>query len=378
MKRACIVRHRDYEMKVRREAHALRDDGFRVDVICLRETGHRLIERQDGVRVIRLPLGRERGGRWRYLFDYAAFFVAAALVLSALELKHHYDAVQINTMPDALAFAALVPKLRGSKIVVFMHEPSPELARITIGSERIVRILTKIEQAVLRWADVALTVTEQLKQRYVDRGADPSKIRIVLNGPDPELLRVKHRSVRDAHHFTVVCHGTIEERYGHEDLLEAVRLARFDVPNVRLVVTGTGSDATRIEGLARDMDLDDVASFLGVIEYDEVVSLLARADLGVVPMRSNAYSNLVHTNKMFEFMSLGIPVLATRLDAVAATFDDSTIAFAEPDDPKSLAMQIIELAQYPERRIALVRRATEVYAGCGWPAQKELYLEAFR
>ena len=37
---------------------------------------------------------------------------------------------------------------------------------------------------MLRFADHSITVTEQLKQRYVERGADPAAISVVLNAAD--------------------------------------------------------------------------------------------------------------------------------------------------------------------------------------------------
>jgi glycosyltransferase involved in cell wall biosynthesis len=376
-RRVCIVRHRGYEPKLRREARALRDAGWTVDVICLAEGGHRRIEDDGGVRIMRLPLRRERGGRLRYLFDYAVFFVVVAVMLAALEARHHYDVVQISTMPDFLAFAAIVPRLRGSTVAVFMQEPSPELAEITLGSARAVRVMAAIEQAALRFADVSLTVTEQLKDRYVARGADPAKIDVVLNGPEPDDLQLRGSVVRDACHFTLICHGSIEERYGHEDLLEAVRIARHEIPSIRLFITGSGSWAPTLELRIEEMGLSDAVRFLGHIPQNDLNALLARADLGVVPMRDTAYANLVHTNKMFEYMIVGTPVLATRLDAVAAYFDEDAIAFAEPDAPKSIASEIVALYNDPERRAAMIRRAHGLLATYGWDAQKQIYLDMY-
>jgi glycosyltransferase involved in cell wall biosynthesis len=375
--RICIVRHRDYEPKLRREARALRDAGWTVDVICLAERGHRTIENDRGVRILRLPMRRERGGRFRYLLDYAAFFVVTALVLAVLEARHHYDVVQISTMPDFLAFAAIIPRLRGSTVAVFMQEPSPELAEITLGSARAVRAMAKVEQAVLRFADVSLTVTEQLKARYVERGADPSKINVVLNGPEPDELQLRGSVVRDADHFTLICHGSIEERYGHEDLLEAVRIARHEIPHIRLFITGSGSWAPALVRRVQDMGLSDAVHFLGHIPQEDLNALLARADLGVVPMRDTAYANLVHTNKMFEYLIVGTPVLATRLDAVAAYFSEDAIAFADPDQPKSIASEIVALYNDPERRAAMVRCGHGLLAVYGWPAQKQIYLDTY-
>jgi hypothetical protein len=74
-----IVRHSFYpfELNVKREAEALRDDGFDVHVICLRGPGEAR-RATVGRRVYRLPVGRRRGKILRYLWEYNAFFVLAS------------------------------------------------------------------------------------------------------------------------------------------------------------------------------------------------------------------------------------------------------------------------------------------------------------
>lgn len=374
-KRVCIVRHRDYEPKVRREAEALVEAGYRVDVICLREPGHGFVEEDNGVRLIRLPMGRKRAGAVRYLVDYLTFFAATAVTLGVLDLAHHYAAIQVSTMPDFLVFATMLPRLRGAKIVAFMQEPSPELGTITFGSAKAVRMLARIEQAALRYADASLTVTEQLKARYVERGADPDKIHVVLNGPDPSFMQTGATLQRDPTRFTLLCHGSIEQRYGHEDLLEAVRIARTDVPGLHLDITGSGSDAERIEGLIEEMGLAETVTYHGVVGLAELRARIAVANVGIVAMRDTAYANLVHTNKMFDFIIASTPVIATRLDAVEAYFPPDAVAFVAPDDPKSLASVIVELYRDPFRREAMTARASELYGSYGWPHQKQLYVK---
>jgi hypothetical protein len=109
--RVAIVRHSFYpsELNVKREAEALRDAGYDVDVICLRNPDEASSETIEGVNVYRLPVGHKRGKILRYLWEYNAFFALAATKLARLHRKNHYAAVQVNTMPDYLVFVALFP-----------------------------------------------------------------------------------------------------------------------------------------------------------------------------------------------------------------------------------------------------------------------------
>lgn len=379
MTRVCIVRQRDgYELPVRREAEALRDAGFAVDVLCLRGEGEPLVEHVDGVRLYRVPLRRRRGGTVGYLLDYGLFFACAAVALAVLQVRRRYRAIQVNTMPDFLVFATAVPRLLGARVLLFMKEPMPELARTRGGSPRQQRVLARIEQAALRYADVAFTVTEQLKERYVDRGADPDKIVVVLNGPDARHLRPEGTAVHpDPRAFTLVCHGSIEERYGHEDILRALLRARVSAPELRLVITGTGDDAGRIRALIGTLGLAGVVDFRGWVPLDELVEVLHAADAGVVAQRASPYSNLVHTNKMYEYFLLAKPAVLSRLESVRAYVDEDTAAFFEPGDPASLAGVLVRLAADREWAAELGAAGRRRYEELGWERQRAAYLSGY-
>jgi hypothetical protein len=187
--RVCIIRQRDYyELPVRREAETLRRGGYEVDVICLQQEGHPDVEVDNEVRLYRLPLNRKKGNVLRYIYDYFSFLIMAGIKVTQLHLKQPYKVIQVNTMPDFLVFATLIPRLLGAKVAVFMKEPTPELGATLYKNRFMPTLLKVVEQLALRYANVAFTVTEQLKEVYVSRGARADKIHVVLNGPDAEHL----------------------------------------------------------------------------------------------------------------------------------------------------------------------------------------------
>jgi glycosyltransferase involved in cell wall biosynthesis len=386
--RVCLIRHREYgEMALRREAEVLRDAGYEVHVLCLGEPGADRRSDEHGVVVHRVPLRRERAGTARYLRDYGAFFVLAASLVTLLHLRHRFSIVQVTTMPDFLVFCAVIPKLMGARVIVFMKEPTPELGGMRFGNRRWPALLARVEQAAIRFADLALTVTGQLRQRYIERGADPDKIRVVLNGPGAstfgEPVAPGSRASRppgegsSQETFTLLCHGAIEERYGHETVVRAVALAAREVPGLRFRITGEGTATERVRRVADELGVADRVELLGWVSLAELVAEIDAADVGVVAQLSSPYSNLVHTNKMYEYILFGTPVVATRLEAVAAYFDDRSLAFVEPGDPHDLARVIVELAHDPGRRRDLADRALELYREYGWERQARRYLEAY-
>ena len=87
-KKYCMVVHAYYplgETRVEREAHALLNKGYEVDVICLQRTGHASAEDVDGVGVFRLPVSRhKKSGRLIQLLEYLTFFIFASFKLTTV------------------------------------------------------------------------------------------------------------------------------------------------------------------------------------------------------------------------------------------------------------------------------------------------------
>lgn len=377
----CIIRQRDYyELPVRREAETLRDAGFEVDVICLQQEGHPNVEIDNGITLYRLPVRRRKGNFVRYLYDYFVFFLLASLKLTYLHLKHRYQVIQVNTMPDFLVFCTLIPRLLGAKVIAFMKEPTPELGETLYGPKLMPKILKVVEQGALKYANLSFTVTEQLKATYVRRGARADKIRVILNGPDDKHL-LQHRpslSSPDPDAFTLICHGAVEERYGHDTILKGVQLAKQQVPNLRLRLLGTGSFAPHVQQMISELGLEAYVDYLGWVSMSTLVAELCRADVGLVAQKSSPYSNLVHTNKMYEYIIFGKPVIASCLDAIAAYFDDSSIRYFEPGNPESLAEAIVDLFQHPEKSQSLVSNAKKCYQEYNWEKQGANLVQGYR
>ncbi len=377
--RVCIIRQRDYyELPVRREAESLRDAGFEVDIICLQQEGHPPVEEDNGVRLYRLPLHKKKASILRYFYDYFSFLFLAFFKVTQLHLRHRYRVIQVNTMPDFLVFATLIPRLLGAKIIVFMKEPTPELAATLYNSSLLPRLLRVMEQTVLKYVHLAFTVTQQQKELYVARGANSSKIHVVLNGPDAShLLQYKNGLAPDPNYFTLICHGAVEDRYGQDIILEAVKLAKQAVPNLRLRLVGTGAAADRVQELIRELGVGDYVDYLGWVSMQRLVDELSQADVGIVAQKSSPYSNLVHTNKMYEYIIFGKPAILSRLDSVSRYFDDQSMYYFEPSNPRSLADAIVDLYRHPEKGESRLHKARTLYKQYSWDAQKQTYLGGY-
>lgn len=282
-------------------------------------------------------------------------------------------------MPDFLVFATLVPRLMGAKVGLVMYEPMPELWATLYNSQILVKLLEITQRLAIGYAHVVFAVTQQQKDTFVARGANADKITVILNAPD---TRFWEQFVPDTpgpkEHFTLICHGAIEERYGHDTMLQAVNRVRNQIPNLCLRILGNGSYRDTFLTQVKDMGLETSVQYVGWVPLQQMVEELHNADVGIVAQKSSPYSNLVHTGKMYDFFAFGKPVLASRLRAVRAYFDEDSLRFFEPANPESLAEGILDLYQHPDKRQVLVENSQRLYDQYKWERQKEIYLSTYR
>lgn len=379
-RRACILCQNDhYDPSEQREAEALAQAGFDVEVICMRDVDAPRRAVVNGVKITRLPVSRRGASMSGKALGYGCFFLLAAGALAIRHLRRPYAVVQVNSMPDFLVFAALVPKLLGSKVVAYMQEPTPELATTVFGPTLLTGVLARIEQRAIRFADHTVTVTDQLRTRYVERGAAADRITVVLNGADPGtmLLDSSRPPARNKSGFQVVCHGTIEDRYGQDIIIDAARLLRAEMPDLRVVLTGCGSGIEQLIRTIADYGLHDMVRFEGWVSLARLNEILYSADIGVVAQKASPYSHLVHTNKMVDYWIFGLPVIASRLKAVSELYDDHFIEYFEPGNAAALAAAIRRLRADPSRRAELAQNGRLAQLSNGWATQRGSYLGVF-
>jgi glycosyltransferase involved in cell wall biosynthesis len=393
-RRVCFIRHSYYpsELNVKREAEALVKEGYQVSVICLRDDGEAPFERVGEVEVHRLPVKHKRGKIFRYLIEYNLFFILASLKLLFMHLDDRFDAIQINTMPDYLVYAALGPKLMGAKVVLHMHEPVPELFGTMFPQSHLGFFVTLTrwgEKMSLAFADRVLTVTREMRDNMGRRGADMDKITVIVNVPDDEMFRLElyedaakevaemRKEDRRRGVYRILTHGAIEERYGPTTIVRAVAKLKERIPGIEFRLLGKGSYLDEVLRLASELSVSDEVHYLGFLEFDHMVRELLAADVCIVPMLKNPYSVLVHTNKMYEYMALEKPVVATRLDSTASYFPDDAVLYYESGDDADLADKIYAVYSRPEEAAARVEKASEIYETYRWERERRKYVGVY-
>lgn len=376
--RVCIIRRAYYpaETHVRRNLETLIAAGYSVDLVCLRNTGERAFEVIGGVRVHRLPLRTHRAGMLLYLAEYLAFFFLALAEVTWLHCWRRFAVVEADSMPDFLIFAGLVPRLTGSKLIMYLFENMPEVwaqKRSLPMTHWAIRCLQWQERLSCAFAHAVICTHEIARDAIVAMKVPASKIAIVLNVPDESVFR-RYEGVgpRGDGIFRLVQHGTITEVYGIQVVIEALSLLDPTLP-VHCDIAGDGEYRPALEDLARRLSVQSRVTFHGYLGPERLVKLLLQSTAGVVPMLMEYLS----PNKLFECVALGIPVIASDRRTFKQHFADTEVVYFRTGDARDLAAVIENAFRHPEDLEARSGRASRRYEEYRWTNMRKKYLDVY-
>jgi glycosyltransferase involved in cell wall biosynthesis len=376
-KRAAVVLYSYYasDPRPRREAEALQLAGMDVDVICLRQdTREPGLEVLNGVRIHRVPLRRRRAGKMTYAIQYFSFLVSAFMLLSWWRVGRRYHLVHVHNMPDFLVFSALLPKILGARVILDLHDPMPELLVTIFGLDEKsvgVRLLKFLEKRSVAFADHVLTVNLACKEIFSARSCKPEKIQVLMNVPDETIFKYRDcldYQERDASKpFIVMFHGSIVERNGLDIAVEAVRKLRKKVPGAELWIYGAPTPfLTSVMDSVGQNGLRGAVRHLGAKTLDEIVAAIQTCDVGVIPNRNTAFTEINTPTRIFEYLSLGKPVISPHAKGITDYFGPDDMLYFKLGDAGDLARQLEFVYRQPAAARAVTQRGQSVYLRECW------------
>lgn len=368
--------------RVRREAEVLARAGHSVDVLCLKKPGERSMESFGSVTAHRVMKGSENKESLLKYFALSSVFAAVSIVrLIGLSLKRKPGLVQVHNMPDFLVFTGIFHKLSGIPVVLDLHDLTVELFESKTSGKALgslLPVVKAVEKLSCAFADKLITTSAGFRNKLIERGVRPEKVVLVLNSADDRIFNSPPQraweTVKDGP--VLLYHGTVAKRFGLHIAIGAVEELRKTYPGARLKIYGKYDPSYKkeLEELVVSKDLGNAVSINGYLKLDSVTDEIAASDIGVVPYLFDPFMNLALSTKIFEYVSMGMPVVAAGLDSIKEIFGDGSIKYFQPGDPADMAKKIIEFCRRPDERRAFAEKAAQAYSGISWPVMSERYL----
>jgi glycosyltransferase involved in cell wall biosynthesis len=377
-----MVTHSFYESdnRILRYAETLAERGDEVHVIALRRSADLPpLETINGVQLHRIQdrFGKRESSAWSFLKPLLRFTWAASRWLIANGRPRPFDVIHVHNIPDFLVFSTWYAKLKGSKVILDIHDIVPEFFGSKFGARPdslVVRSLRLIERLSAAMADRVILANHLWLDRYISRSASAARCSAIINHVDEHVFRPLPRR-RTSTAPTVVFPGGLQWHQGLDIAIRAFVPLLKRLPEVQFEIYGEGGAKPALEALVVELGLQQSIRFHEPVPLREIAQIMADADLGVVPKRADSFGNEAYSTKIMEFMSVGVPVVVSGTQVDRYYFDDSVVRFFPSGDVEALADAMYELLTMQSCRQEQVCRAQEYVLRNNWARHKHTYLD---
>lgn len=377
--KVCMIYYSGFDPLLKRDVDAHIDRGDEVDVICYGKDNQGS-ERYGRKGQIHRLFTREYNEKHplQYLLKIGYFFILASKKVFTLHIRKRFDLVHVVSPPDFMAFAALLPKILGAKVILNIHDIVPEFYMRKFGASDkwlVIKALQLIEKICCRLCDHVFTVTEIWRRRLISRRSVlESKCSVLMNVADDRLVNLaKEKNVKSSSGFKLLYPGNLGEHFGVETLIRAIALAKMAISSIRLDVYGDGLQRTFLKYLTESLGVEDKVSFNGYIPIGLLFEKMRECNVGVVPTLDGVFAGEALSGKSLEFIALETPIIISRTAASEYYYNDSMVRFFRPGDHEDLARCIIELYNNPTKREELIKNAKTFNNVHNWQRYREIY-----
>ena len=138
--------------------------------------------------------------------------------------------------------------------------------------------------------------------------------------------------------------GNTSKRRGLETVLKAVPEIVKSITNFKLVIVGSSSYDQELVELAKSYNILKYIDFVGWKNENLFPSYIKAAHLGVSPLNNNLHHHTTYANKLFQYMSLGCPLICSNVEAQKVLLETYNIGLLfKTKNSKDLVQQIFKL-----------------------------------
>jgi glycosyltransferase involved in cell wall biosynthesis len=299
---------------------------------------------------------------------------AATSSLAALRYLAGADALYANISPaTAVAAPTLLRHLRGTPMVLHILDLWPESfteSPMAPGG-RLGSLMNSALGAALRWvyrsaAGIAVTAPT-MRDLVVERGADPAKVRVVLNWTDESLFRpveateATRREIGHRGRCTIMYAGNMGPFQNIEGMVRAAAAVEHS-EKVDLALVGSGIEEDSARALTRRLGAGNIR-FLGRRQPSDMAALYAAAEYQLVSLLDLPIFRGTIPSKLQAALSCGSPVVVAAPGDSARIVESSGAGLScPPEDWRALADRFLQAASLPAgERAEMARRARESY-----------------
>ena len=209
-----------------------------------------------------------------------------------------------------------------------------------------VKLYEFFDSIVIKRFDKIIAVSIESMKFLKRVGIPEDKITVIKNAIDLDYFQTR-KSTDDIKKFlkiprdcqVVGCVGRLTPEKGHEYFIKAIPKILKSVPNTFFLITGSGFLEERLKNLTVSLGINKNVIFTGRCKREDMKELYSLIDIFVLPSLKETAGLAI-----MEAMSMGIPVVATKVDGPLSIVEDGkTGMLVPPMDSDAIAEKVIVL-----------------------------------
>lgn len=211
---------------------------------------------------------------------------------------------------------------------------------------------------IAREADALMAVSSLLLSRVAPYRGEGKITRVVPNGVDLSLIPEKTENRPRA----VLSVGTLKPRKCMDRTLEAFARLAGEYKDATLTIVGIGEMEARLRARIGELGLEKRVTITGGLAHEEVLRLMAKSDLFVLPSWGEGYG-IVY----IEAMAAGCIAVGAKGEGIEDTITDGENGFLVPAGDIDATERVMrEVFAHPERFTALRERGRQAARELTW------------
>ncbi len=311
----------------------------------------------DGVRFHSIRRHKSRFSR----FAIGSLEILRAALIEAGALYHFHD-------PELMPVGAVL-RLLGRRVIQDIHEDLPGQIRSKHWIPRPLRGAAAGLARGCQWVGSRIFTAVVVAGHDIADTVSSRGVTVVRNYPLlEEFPSVRRTPLRDRPMDIAYLGGMARRRAGRE-LIEAMALVPAEI-GTRLLIAGSFAD-DGLESEVRQLPGWNRTTLLGWLSRSEVASLLSRVRVGLVMFSPEPNHLAVRSNKVFEYMAAGVPVVAPDFPAWKELLASAGCGIpVDPSDPHAIASAVKDLLIDPDQAEVMAQRGhAAVLERYNWEAE---------
>jgi glycosyltransferase involved in cell wall biosynthesis len=382
-----MLLERDYppDLRVEKEIKSLSEAGHKITLACFTHRKKMEIENTKNCVIYRFPISKFTFKSSVAALKFPFYFNFWRDNLDNLFQKDLVDVIHVHDLPLAKVGIELKHEYN-IPLVLDLHENWPALLQVAAHTNTFLgKLLSsnkqwiKYEKKSIQQADKVIVVVEEMKARISKTGFNKSNIVVLQNTVDYNSIKIEPQVKKDSK-FRLFYAGGINVHRGLQVVLRAIKIVKKEIPQILFEIAGSGKYESFLWDFVLKHEISENVNFHGWLPYTEMIRLLQKSDVAVIPHLRSIQTDNSSPNKLFQYAYLKKPILASNCISVSRILNEMNAGLIYvQEDAFELAAKLIKLCKDLDLRKQLGNAGHQaVVSKYNWQQSVAEFLEMYK